>query len=204
MIRINLLSDREAVRKEMSRQQGSILLLSLVLLVVILSGVHFRMYQKKKSLENEIVKVNKALTELQAKVGKVEEYKGKKQELETKLSVIEKLEKGKLFVPRMLDSLAETMPEKMWVEKLSMRGSSLSMEGYAIDHETIATFMKNLEGAPFFNNVELNLTEKKKVGGVDMKYFSLVTIVDPSTAVSSAAADPGTWKSLPIKNQPSP
>ena len=204
MIRINLLSDREAVRRESSRQQISVLLLSLCLLLILLGGLHFRLYQKKKGLEDEIGRVNRALTELQAKVGKVAEYKAKKQELETKLSVIEKLEKGKMFVPRMLDNLEEAMPEKMWVEKLSVRGTSLSLEGYAIDHETIATFMKRLEGSPFFNNVELNLTEKKKVGGIDMKYFSLVTVVDPARTAGDESADVGGTKPLPAKSTPTP
>jgi type IV pilus assembly protein PilN len=196
MIRINLLSDREAIRKETSRQQISILLLSLCLLLVVLGGVHFRQVQKQKALEEEIRQVNKTLTELQAKVGKVEEYKAAKQELEAKLLVIATLETGKLRVPRMLDNLAEFMPEKMWVEKMVMKGDSLSLEGFAIDHETIATFMKALEASPFFSNVELLLTEKKDVGGVAMKSFSLVTHTDSPGALKTAAGPGGQTSSV--------
>jgi len=191
MIRINLLSDREAIRKESSRQQISVLVLSLCLLLVVLGGVHFRLVQKKKGLEEEIRQVNKILAELQAKVGKVEEYKAAKQELEAKLLIIATLETGKLRVPRMLDNLAGAMPEKMWVEKMVMKGNSLSMEGFAIDHETIATFMKALEHSPFFSNVELLLTEKKEVGGVAMKSFSIVTLADPPGVPKTEAGTGG-------------
>jgi type IV pilus assembly protein PilN len=203
MIRINLLSDREAIRKESSRQQISVLVLSLCLLLVVLGGVHFRLVQKKNGLEEEIRQVNKVLAELQAKVGKVEEYKAAKQELEAKLLIIATLETGKLRVPRMLDNLAGSMPEKMWVEKMVLKGNSLSMEGFAIDHETIATFMKALEQSPFFSNVELLLTEKKEVGGVAMKSFSIMTQTD-SMPRAKTEAGPGGKASSVTRSPSSP
>jgi len=204
MIRINLLSDRDAVRKETSRQQISILVLSLCLLLVICGGMQFRLHQKKKGLEEEIRRVNKVLTELQAKVGKVEEYKAAKQELETKLAIIDTLETGKLWVPRMLDNLAESMPDKMWVEKLSMRGGSVSLEGFSIDHETIAVFMKTLEASPYFHGVELQLTEKKDVGGVPMKSFSIVTQTNPKASDANTAQLGGAGQPSAAAKEPSP
>jgi len=183
MIRINLLSDREAVRKETSRQQVSIFVLSVSLLVVVLLLLQVRLHVKKKGLEDDIREVNKVLKTLEKQVGIVNEYKKSKKELETKLQVIKKLQTGQLWVPLMLDCLGETMPEKMWLDKLGLRGTRLSMEGYAIDHQTIANFMKDLEATPFFPNVELELTEKRTVAGVSMKYFSIVTGVEPSAAV---------------------
>jgi type IV pilus assembly protein PilN len=204
MIRINLLSDREAVRRETSRQEISIFFLSLCLILVILGGFHFLQVQKKKGLEEDIRKVNKILNELQEKVGKVEEYKAAKQELETKLKIIEQLETGKLWVPRMLDNMSASMPEKLWVEKLQMSGNSLSLEGFAIDHETIATFMKVLESSPFFSNVELLVTEKKQVGGVAMKSFSIMTLTNPHSTEAKSGDGPGAAEMPAIKKSPSP
>jgi len=204
MIRINLLSDREAVRRETSRQEVSIFFLSLCLLLVILGGVHFRMYQKKRGMEEDIRKVNRLLNELQSQVGKVEEFKAAKQELETKLSVIDKLEAGRLWVPRMMDNLGASMPEKMWVEKMVMRGNSLSLEGFAIDHETIARFMQNLEASPYFSGVELVLTEKKEVSGVGMKSFSITTVTDPQAEKAQGPDTPGKSDAPGIRKSVSP
>ena len=203
MIRINLLSDREAIRKETSRQQVSIFFLLICLLLVFLGGFQFTMYQKKKNLEAEIYAANKALKELQEKVGEVEKYKLAKKELETKLEIIELLQKGKLWVPQLLDNVGEIIPEKMWLDKLNLSGTQLSMEGFAIDHETIATFMKDLERSEYFNRVELRLTEKKEVEGVGMKSFSLVMSSVPAktdgedTRSSGKGNIPGTGNKLP-------
>jgi len=188
MIRINLLSDREAIRKENSRQQVSIFVLSICLLAVLLGGIHFTFYQKKRGLEEDIRYTDMALKDLQVKVGEVEKYKVLKREMEEKLQIIEVLKKGKLWVPRLLDKVGTTIPEKMWLSKVSLAATSLGMEGYAIDHETIAEFMKSLEQTNFFRNVELRLTEKKDVEGVGMKYFSLAMMSDPAQAVLLAAA----------------
>ena len=173
MIKINLLSDREAIRKETSRQHVSILGLSVCLLLVVLASLQFTYHQKKRGLEEQIRTVDAALKELQAKVGEVEKYKQLKSELESKLQVIEMLKQGKLWVPQLLNNIAETIQEKMWLSKLALAGSGLSLEGYAIDHETVARFMRDLERSRYFSNVELRLTEGKVVEGVGMKYFSL-------------------------------
>ena len=171
MIRINLLSDREAIRKETTRQQVSIFILTICLVLVILGGIHFYQYRQKKDLEQRIVYVQEELKELQKKVGEVQRYKEAKTELETKLQIIERLQKGKMLVLQLLDGLGETIPEKMWLDKLGLKAGKLSMEGYAVDNETIAGFMKQLQRTKSFQTVELVLTEKKEVEGLWMSIF---------------------------------
>lgn len=191
MIRINLLSDREAIRRESVRQQLSIYLLSILLTLVVLGGIHFTLYQKKKNIEENIRSVEKELNELKIKVGEVERYKQAKKELETKLAVIHTLEKGKMLAAELLQGIAERIPDKMWLERLSFKGVQLSLQGYAIDNETIANFMKDLERSESFRNIELLLTEQKTVEGVGMKHFSLVATLRQAGAASAPASPEG-------------
>ena len=179
MIRINLLSDRDALRKETTRQQVSVFILTICLLAVVLGGLQFYQYQRKKDLQQQITDVRKTLEELEKKVGEVDKYKQAKQELETKLQIIESLQKGKLLVVQLLDGTGATIPEKMWLEELGLKGGNYSMKGYAADNETIAAFMKNLERSGSFQTVELLWTEKKEVEGVWLKHFSLVATLAP-------------------------
>jgi type IV pilus assembly protein PilN len=179
MIRINLLSDREAIRKETTRQEVSIFILTICLVLVILGGIHFYQYRQKEDLRQNIEYVQKELKALEKKVGEVDRYKEAKKELETKLQIIDRLQKGKTLVLQLLDGIGETIPEKMWLDDLGFKGGKLSMEGYAVDNETIAGFMKQLEHTKSFQSVELVLTEKKEVEGVGMKHFSLVAPLAP-------------------------
>lgn len=191
MIKINLLSDREAIRKETTRQQVSIFILSICLVVVILGGIQFYQYRQKRDLEQRIRYVNQELLELKKKVGEVEKYKEAKAELETKLGIIERLEKGKMQVVKLLDGIAETIPEKMWLDDLGFKGGNLSLEGFAVDNETIAAFMKKLESTHSFRSVELVQTEQKEVEGVGLKRFSLVAALAPE---KPEAQNPGERK----------
>lgn len=179
MIRINLLSDREAIRKETTRQQVSIFVLMICLLVVILGGIQFFQYQHKKDLEQQIKDVKQTLKELEKKVGEVDRYKEAKKELETKLQIIERLQKGKLLVVQLLDGIGEKIPEKMWLDDLGLKGANYSMKGYAVDNETIAAFMKELQRSGSFRTVELLWAEQKEVEGVGLKHFSLVATLAP-------------------------
>ena len=190
MIRINLLSDREAIRKETTRQQVSIFILTLCLLVVILGGIQFYQYQQKKDLREQIQDVEQTLKELEKKVGEVERYKEAKRELETKLQIIEQLQKGKLLVVQLLDGIGETIPEKMWLDELGLKGVKFSIKGYAVDNETIAAFMKELQRMKAFQNVELLWTEKKEVEGIGMKHFSMEAILAPTQAETQESRGP--------------
>jgi type IV pilus assembly protein PilN len=190
MIRINLLSDREAIRKETTRQQVSIFILTICLMVVILGGIQFYQYQQKKDLREQIQDVEQALKELEKKVGEVERYKEAKMELETKLQIIEQLQKGKLLVVQLLDGIGETIPEKMWLDELGLKGVKVSIKGYAVDNETIAAFMKELQRMKAFQNVELLWTEKKEVEGIGMKHFSMEAILAPTQPETQESRDP--------------
>ena len=190
MIKINLLSDREAIRKETTRQQVSIFILTLCLLVVILGGIQFYQYQQRRDLKQRIQDVEQTLKELQKKVGEVERYKEAKKELETKLQIIERLQKGKLLVVQLLDGIGETIPEKMWLDELGLKRDQFSIEGYAVDNETIAAFMKELQHMKAFRNVELLWTEKKEVEGIGMKHFSMEATLAPAQAKTQESKDP--------------
>ncbi len=175
MIRINLLSDREAIRKETSRQQVSIYFLMIVLLMVVLASVQYRQMDKKKNLDVKIRQVKESVDALKLKVGEVEKYKKGKKDLEEKLGIIEKLQTGKKLVAQLLDHLELTLPEKIWIEKMTFKGGRVSLEGYAIDDETIAKFMKDLERSDSFRNVELGMTQHQDIEGLGIRHFSLNT-----------------------------
>jgi len=202
MIRINLLSDREAIRKETTRQQVSIFILTICLVLVILGGIQFYQYRQKKDLRQNIEYVQKELKELEKKVGEVQRYKEAKTELETKLQIIERLQKGKMLVLQLLDGLGETIPDKMWLQELGFKGGKLSMEGYAVDNETIAAFMKQLERTKSFRTVELVLTEKKEVEGVGMKHFSLVAALAPIATGTPGPSTGGSSTGKTGQNRP--
>ncbi len=73
----------------------------------------------------------------------------------------------------MLHALTQIIPEKMWIERLRDSSGALSLEGIAIDNQTIARFMTAMEGSPWFKGVRLDETRQIKRGDINLKSFSI-------------------------------
>ena len=173
MIRINLLPVRAEKRKEVARQQ---LVLAVGIVVVMAAGIVAVDWTLRSDIANvqAQIKQRKArIAQLQKQIGEVKAYKKKKRDLEEKIGVIAKLEARQRGPVRVLDELARLMPEKMWIERLSDASGALSLDGFAIDNQTIARFMTRLQASPRFSGVRLEVTRQVTRAGVNLKSFSI-------------------------------
>jgi type IV pilus assembly protein PilN len=97
-------------------------------------------------------------------------------DVELKLKTIKRLEKGKTGPVRLLDDIAMSVPKnKLWLTALKEQGGTLILNGTAMDNETVADFMNNLNSTKSIHSVQLVRTKQKKVPGFDLslKDFSL-------------------------------
>lgn len=173
MIRINLLPVRAEKKRESLRQQA---ILAVVILLVLGAGivtVHLTLTGQIDDLEQRIASRRAEISRLKAIIGEVQEFKKKKRALEEKIQIIAKLEERQRGPSRVLHELATIIPEKVWIEKLKDSGGALSLEGIAIDNQTIARFMTSMEASPLFQGVRLEVTRQVNRGGVNLKSFAI-------------------------------
>ncbi len=173
MIRINLLPIREERRRESARQYISICVLSMALLLVFIALVHIRMGRKIDSLNSEIKTTQEEVNRLTAIVGDVKRYEKRKKELQEKIRIIEMLNSKKTGPVRMLDGLGQNTPGKLWVTSLKEDNLKLTLNGIALDNETIARFMRNLEGSPRFSGIELIESQQNIQGEMKLESFNI-------------------------------
>src|SRR6266540_5695895 len=96
MIKINLLPIRAARKKETARQQVIILFASILSVVVIDCAIYFYIGLKIQSTKTEITRSENEIQELKLKIGKINNLKNLKQEVQKKLDVLILLRKGKV------------------------------------------------------------------------------------------------------------
>lgn len=173
MIRINLLPVRAEKKREAFRQQMIVAAGVVLLLGAGIALVHMTLGSEIETAEQDIAKRRAEISRLQAVIGEVRQYKEKKRELEEKIDVISKLEQRQRGPVRVLDALARVVPDKLWIEKLKDTAGSLSIEGIAIDNQTIAQFMTRMEASPWFQGVRLDVTKQVQRGGASLKTFSI-------------------------------
>jgi type IV pilus assembly protein PilN len=164
MIRINLLPFRAERKKENIRRQISVYFLSVLLLLLISGYLFLDLIMTQSDLENEAESKRQELATYAAVTKELKEIENKIKELESKLTVIRGLEKAKTGPVRLLDEIADAVPrERLWLSLISDKKGILTIGGTAMDNDTVALFMTNLEKAEHIVSVDLDSTKLREL-----------------------------------------
>ncbi|NOY44450.1 MAG: hypothetical protein GXP50_03215 [Deltaproteobacteria bacterium] len=177
MIRINLLPVRAERRREVLRRHAVMVAVLVVALVGAIVTVDSMIRSDIAEARQRIAARKAEISRLQKVIGEVKEFRKKKRDLEEKLEVIARLEERQRGPSRVLYEIARLIPQKMWLERLRDTGGAMTLEGYAIDNQTIARFMTALERSPLFRGVRLEVTRQVNKGGVNLKSFTIQTTI---------------------------
>lgn len=156
MIKINLLPFRAARKRENVRRQLSIGLLTVVFSIMAiiyfnmnLNGKMATLREKETGLRNEL----KPYNEINREIVLIQK---KTKEIQSRLNVIRQLEKERSRPIQLLAEVANAVPlNRLWLSSLSEAGNAITLEGTAMDNDTLAVFMTRLEKAPHIEKVEL-------------------------------------------------
>ncbi len=175
MIEINLLPHREARRIADLRQNG----LQFVLGLVVIGGAVFflerDLNQGIEEARTSVMQLTAAIEQFKPQQAQVENFKKKSSSLKKKLNVIDGLEKARTGPVRLFDELAMLIPDRLWLNTMSSKGKTISLNGESIDTGVVADFLRSLNESDFFENVDLKHTKSgKAMGGVNLVVFTIV------------------------------
>jgi type IV pilus assembly protein PilN len=173
MIKINLLPVRAAKKKESTRQQLSILTLSVIAVVVLALGIYSITLAKISTAQDEILKSEQELKSLKEKIGEINNIKKFQDEVRKKLGILDQLRQNKTGPATRMAKLSDAVPEKVWLTKYAETGANISIAGVAFNEELIAEFMRNLQGSNEFQNVELLVSEQMDIKELKVKKFEI-------------------------------
>ena len=178
MIKINLLPVRDIVRRKKSLNQiiASLVGVGFILSVLALVGVYQlasigNMKEEIAKIEAEKATFSKVLTEIK----KIEE---EKKLLTTRIEVINQLKQSSSLTVHVLDEIANlTPPHRMWLKSLSQSGGQLELKGLALDDQTIARYMEDLEASGYIQSVRLASSSLEMYAERSLKAFSIAANV---------------------------
>lgn len=173
MIKVNLLPYREEIKKRLAIRQLFLAALLIIVFVVGLGLWQAKISSKVKSLELQIDEEKKKIARLNRKTAGIYAFQQKQAEYQKKLDKIEELNKGRKFPVHIMDEIAKAVPDKLWLERYVNEDSKLSLLGIALDNETIAVFMRNLEKSGYFENIRLLWTKKYVKYDLNLKKFNI-------------------------------
>ena len=93
--------------------------------------------------------------------------------MQEKIKVIDVLSRKKTGPVRILQELSKITPGKLWIISLQESDLQLTLDGIALDNETIASFMMNMERSAYFSNVELVQSQQDTQENLKLKKFNV-------------------------------
>jgi type IV pilus assembly protein PilN len=172
MIKINLVAEaptkaarakRAGPELSLGARQGDILLLAVLAVALLGIGTrwlllknerdHLRAVEREKRVQRD---------ELQPYIQKVQELEAKRDQLRHKISVINNLKQNQRGPVRIMDEVSRALPDLVWLTKMTMRGSNLTISGVAMDETAVANYISNLDSSPFFQEPTLKRMARGK------------------------------------------
>ena len=185
MIRINLLPREDKTPRKgpsVSFKAGELVLPIGVVIAaaLVMMGTALSQNARVSGLEKSIEEVDAQSRALAPQIERVNRLAQERAELDLRLGIISKLEKGRTEDVRMMDELAKCVPDYMWLTSASQdAGTSLTLEGVTLSNRVVSDFMSRLDRSPMFANVELSFAERGKQGDRDVVKFRVTCALTP-------------------------
>jgi type IV pilus assembly protein PilN len=195
MLEINLLPVREEKRKADVRQFALLLGGTFAGSVALAGMAHVKLVADVAGTKGSLVELQAQIDQFKPQLEQVDRYRATKAAIESKLEVIDRLERSRSGPVHMLDELALHAPDRLWLTGLEAKNGQMEVKGMSLDNELVALLMTSLGSSPYFKNVELKETKAKDVDGLRLNEFSvsaaLATPGEPDAAPAAAPAPNG-------------
>lgn len=189
MIRINLLPVREIKQRKAIKNQLIFFILGFLSFVSALTLIGIFQYNHILTSEKTIQSLQLEKQKFTTTLNEIKKLEEEKKLIETRIGVIKQLKASSSLTVHILDEVANLTPNKrMWLSGMSQSGNALKISGMALDNQTVAKFMEDLEGSRFIENVALSNSSMKQYAERNLKSFSLsgnATAPSPSNATGT-------------------
>ncbi len=174
MIRINLSPKKIEKKRENVRIQ---IMFFALILTAVLAGC-FLIYNNKASevtaANQRVEEKRKNLLTFQSVEKRLKDMQGREKELQDRLTTVERIIKRRDLPIQVLDELSKTIvPDKIWLTSAKEDSLVVTIEGYAMDNQTIAAYLKRLESSPTFTAVELRQSKQDIVAEIKLQKFTI-------------------------------
>jgi len=172
MIRINLLPSgkKKTVLIPPSLIYGAIATVIFIITAVVLI---FYLNGQLSELQADVATKDKRLKQLQVTLKQVQNYERDNAEFRQKTQIIEQLKKNQIIPLRLLDEVSEMLPKGVWLDKLSDRGGTVSIEGYAFSNTNLVGYVQSLKNSKYLSSVTLVESRQMTINKKSVYKFKL-------------------------------
>lgn len=184
MIRINLLPKEEKGQRRMKvdLQPGDLVMPVAIIAaaVLVILGMSLSQGSRIGAFKRSISDIDAESRALAPQIEKVNRLAQERAELDLRLGIISKLEKGRAQSVRLMDELARCVPDHLWLTLAQQEGGEkITLEGVTYSNLVVSDFMSRLERSSLFASVELGVAERGQVTSKDVVKFKISCQLTP-------------------------
>lgn len=188
MIRINLLPKGEKPSKR-AMTWDSIFLWSLIAAgIVIVAGVGFHIFHRYEigAMRSDIAAMRSEQDQYRSQAALVADLTEKRRSIAERLDVIETLDANRSVRVRLLDDIARSVPDYVWLTSLEEISGVLTVRGVAFSNLAISQLMTLLEERDQIRVVELRVIRRDEIEGQPVLTFELACALSISGEVTES------------------
>ena len=168
MIKINLVREGRAVRGAGAAPAAmpgvgaggpnfnNILVLGLVGLALLIAAAYWLINKRTLANRKEMVAVRQAeAAKLEAIIAEVEAFQRRKDSLQNRIDLINQLKQNQKGPVRIMDRISQDLPDLVWLDKMTVAGGRVTMNGRGLNPNAIANFVENIKNDPYFEEPQL-------------------------------------------------
>jgi type IV pilus assembly protein PilN len=181
MAKINLLPWREERRQQLTKEFYVLLGISAGL-AVLLFGLTYYFFDQSIKYQNQRNNfLDREIAKLDQQIEEIKKLEKQKANLIARQGVIEELQASRTQMVHLFDELVKTIPNGVFLEKITQQGTSLSMEGYSQSHSRVSDYMRRLDNSAWFEKVELDyIKADTTLVSHEQKFKLSVKLVNPN------------------------
>ena len=209
MIKINLVREGRAVRGAGAAPAAAVaaaagpsnlnnfFIIGGAILGLIIGGGWWFVESRKLAERRETVAAKTAEAQrLEAIIREVEEFQRRKDSLQRRIDLINQLKQNQKGPVKIMDRISQDLPDLVWLDRMSMSGGAISLNGRGLNPNAIANFVENVKNDPLFEEPDLQsmnrLSNNPLVYGFDMNFHFTYAPKAPPPGTAGATSTTGT------------
>jgi type IV pilus assembly protein PilN len=155
LIKINLLAvDRDRVKRKSKFAVGEKVTVGCSLILVVTALLvgwwYWSLQNESKDLDLQIADAQRETVRLQNVIQQVQQFEGRRAQLQQRVTLIEELRKGQTGPVHLLDQVSRSLPDTMWLTELKQTASDVAIEGRCTTLTALSDFVSGLETSNYF------------------------------------------------------
>jgi type IV pilus assembly protein PilN len=171
MARINLLPWREERRAEQKKEFLLALGFSVLAGVLVILVIHTYMEGRIDNQNARNRFISQHITQVDAQIKEIQEIDKQREELKTRMELIQELQHSRPEVVHIFDELPRIIPDGVHLTSLKRTGNLLEIRGRAESNTRISAFLRRLTESPWFGDspdlADFSADEKSPVPSIN-------------------------------------